>query len=180
MKKLTELKSSELAALVSSLSPRPLADLLNASRHGFDALVGLEYSHASPRRVSGVLRVEEKHVQPYGLVHGGVYASVAESACSVGAAIEALTGGMKALGVESSCRFLQGSRPGEILKVDAVPSEEPAGERRRVWTARITDTKGRICAESRVVLALLEEGRKVGGEKLSLRTELDDGSSGAH
>ena len=180
MENIADLEPGELAELVAGLPPGPLAELLNANRRGFDALVGLSFSHASPQHVRGTLQTEEKHVQPYGLVHGGVYASLAESACSVGAGICALPSGLKAVGIENRCRFVRGSRPGDQLTVEARPADGDGEAGRRIWTARITDAQGRLCAESRVVLALVDEGREIGGDRLSLRRGMDSVGSGAH
>jgi 1,4-dihydroxy-2-naphthoyl-CoA hydrolase len=161
---------AEMEKLLETLSPEQLAQRITAGLPGFDFLVGLSYLYASPTRVAATLEASEQHVQPYGLVHGGVYCSMAESVCSLGAALWALPKGLKVLGVENHCRFLRGVRAGESLAVEARPKEEQKGQR-LVWRASITDGRGRICAQGLVTIAVLEKGREVAGQELKLQVE---------
>ncbi len=79
----------------------------------------------------------------HGLVHGGVYAAMLESVCSVGAALAKLARGHNAVRLEKATRFRRGTRVGARLRAEAVPAPE-AGDRAR-WLATITDEAER-CA----------------------------------
>ncbi|MGA3185330.1 MAG: esterase, partial [Candidatus Dormibacteria bacterium] len=56
---------------------------------GFIGLLGLQFDEVTPTRVTAHLEIGEQHLQPYGLVHGGVYAAVAETLASIGAMVAA-------------------------------------------------------------------------------------------
>ena len=51
----------------------------------FDYLIGHKFVEVSDKAVTSTLEVKDIHKQPGGLVHGGVYCSMAESSCSFGA-----------------------------------------------------------------------------------------------
>ena len=53
---------------------------------GFDGLYGLELTELTDERVRGRVAVSDEIKQPAGLVHGGVYAAIAESLASYGTA----------------------------------------------------------------------------------------------
>jgi len=61
--------------------------MLNAGRGGFEVALGLTFTRASPDEVACEVPVRPHTLQPYGLVHGGVYAAIVETLASVGAAL---------------------------------------------------------------------------------------------
>jgi acyl-coenzyme A thioesterase PaaI-like protein len=64
----------------ATAAPRPtLEDLNRWMVVGFDRLYGLELDALSDLEVSAHVRIAEQHKQPMGIVHGGLYASIAES-----------------------------------------------------------------------------------------------------
>ncbi len=73
---------------------------------GFDNLYGLEVTELSAERAAGRVVVRDELKQPAGLVHGGVYASIAESLASLGTAVKVIPEGKMAMGLSnqtSSC-----------------------------------------------------------------------------
>lgn len=58
---------------------------LNACLCGQDEHLGLRYTRLDQEVIAGELHVSERHLQPMGLVHGGVYAAMAESLGSIAA-----------------------------------------------------------------------------------------------
>ncbi len=74
---------------------------------GYDHLYGLELLELSePRCVPGC-RVRDELKQPAGLVHGGVYASLAESVTSLATAFVVMPEGSMAMGLSNSTNFLR-------------------------------------------------------------------------
>lgn len=117
----------------------------------FDSLLGTEVVSASADRVELALQVADHHKQPYGLVHGGVYASLAETAASFGAALGSPSGG--AVGLSNHTDFLTATRGGR-LRVVATPLH--TGRRIQLWEVRITRDDGRLAAHSKVRLFNVE------------------------
>jgi uncharacterized protein (TIGR00369 family) len=60
---------------------------LNEHLGGYNRAMGLRITRASPDEVEAEVVVGERHLQPYGVVHGGVHAGMIEAACSTGAAL---------------------------------------------------------------------------------------------
>ena len=86
--------------------------------HGFDGLYGLEVSELSPERVAGSVTVRDELKQPAGLVHGGVYAAIAESLASIATAI-AVGGDHKlAMGLSNQTSFLRPIPDGTVPAFD--------------------------------------------------------------
>ena len=99
---------------------RDFAAEMNETRGGFNAAMGLRFVRATRSEVVAELTIGANHSQPYGIVHGGVHAGIIETVCSVGAAIDAETNGLTAVGLENSTTFLHAARNG-VLRVTARP-----------------------------------------------------------
>lgn len=158
----------EIARMMMGLPPAERAALMNSGIMGFDRLLGLRFVTVDGAEVVAEVAVTDRHVQPYGLVHGGVYATIGESVCSVGAAFSVMAEGKNAVGAENTTRFHRGCRPGTTLTAIARPMEGARSASQRVWEAVITDGAGRRCATSRVTIAVLEPGRRIAGEDVGL------------
>ncbi|WP_245797306.1 PaaI family thioesterase [Corynebacterium aquilae] len=108
-------------------------DIQNLTAHpvGLDAHLGVRYHSVSPTELVASMVVSEHHLQPAGLVHGGVYCALAESAGSVlGMAVLQARGEEDAdamvVGVNNSTDFLHPVKSGVI---DVVATVITAGRR---------------------------------------------------
>jgi 1,4-dihydroxy-2-naphthoyl-CoA hydrolase len=117
----------------------------------FDSYYGLEIDEASDQLVRGRVVVQEHHKQPTGVVHGGVYASVAEAFASYGTTLGVLQDEMVGLGMSNHSSFL---RPiaGGTIHAEARPRHR--GRTTWIWDVDLTDDDGRVCAVSRVTIAV--------------------------
>jgi 1,4-dihydroxy-2-naphthoyl-CoA hydrolase len=158
-----------LQQLVDTLAPEDLAALMPMG--GFEKLLGLRYTFVSPARVEAVLQATPELVQPYGLVHGGVYCALAESVCSVGAALVVLPTGQSAVGVSNRTEFKRAVRAGHAIDVVAEPLRIEG--RDHTWRATMT-VGGEVCAVGEVVVRALPQGTRLAGEAVAL-----SGASGA-
>ncbi|MEA2152909.1 MAG: 1,4-dihydroxy-2-naphthoyl-CoA hydrolase [Solirubrobacteraceae bacterium] len=129
----------------------PTAEQLNAAVRGFDRLYGLELLGYSDGAVSAQVRVRDEIKQPAGLVHGGVYASIAESMASMATALAVMPNGNTAMGLSNSTSFL---RPVTEGVVHALASVIHRGRTTWVWDVRFTDDAGRSCAVTRMTIAV--------------------------
>jgi uncharacterized protein (TIGR00369 family) len=143
----------------------PVAAMLNDNLDGWNRAMGLRFVKASADEVVAEVPVDDRHRQPYGLVHGGVYAGIVETTCSVGAALHALPSGRSTVGLENSTSFLHGTRGG-TLTVTARPVSR--GSRTQVWEATVSDDTGRAVATGRVRLLCLDPGAAVAGRTVKL------------
>ena len=114
----------------------------------FDALYGLEIEAATAEVARGSVPVTDGVRQPAGLVHGGVYASMAESLAV--AATEAATG-RTAAGHSSQTSFL---RPITEGTVHAEGRPRHQGRSTWVWEFDVTADDGRLCALVRMTVTV--------------------------
>ena len=147
------------------MSAGDMVAMINGHLGGFANTIGLRFTDASPDQVAAELEIDERHLQPYGLVHGGVLAGMVETLCSVGAAINVLDEGKNTVGLENSTSFLRAVRAG-VLHGAARP--EHRGRRSQVWSAEIRDDRGRLVATGRVRLLVLETGASAAGSEVRL------------
>jgi uncharacterized protein (TIGR00369 family) len=95
----------------AATNPPPALDL---SESGLDRALGTELVTASAEEVTLRLRIGSQHLQPHGIVHGGVWASLAETAAAIGAT---LNSSRHVVGLENHTSFLNPVREGEVLVV---------------------------------------------------------------
>jgi len=145
--------------------PENVIDLINERLGGYNSVIGLRFVEASPDRFVAALEIDERHRQPYGLVHGGVYAGMIESLCSTGAALSVWNEGKNTVGLENTTAFLRAVRSG-TLRGTARPLAR--GRRSHVWEAEIKDDRDRLVASGRVRLMVLDSGAEADGETVTL------------
>jgi 1,4-dihydroxy-2-naphthoyl-CoA hydrolase len=121
--------------------------------HGFDALYGLEITEISDEMARGKVVVREELKQPAGLVHGGVYAAIAEALASFGTAVAVVPEGQLAVGLSNQTSFLRPILDGTI---NATAVRKHRGRTTWVWEVEITDDRGRLCVLTRVTIAVRE------------------------
>ena len=124
---------------------------LASSLMGFDALYGLEVLSATDEEVRAQVRVRDELRQPAGLVHGGVFASIAESMCSLATWVAVHENGQSAQGLSNQTSFL---RPIVDGTVHAAARARHRGRTTWVWEVEITDDAGRLCSLVRTTLAV--------------------------
>ena len=119
---------------------------------GFNNHMGFEWVSATPTEVVMEWTVGKHHLQPHGIVHGGVHCGVVESICSVGAGLAARerghTGGV--VGLENHTSFVRAVREGTRLRARATPVTR--GRTTQVWHAEIRDEAGTLVATGSVRL----------------------------
>lgn len=117
----------------------------------FDATLGLEYDEVSADAMQAHCAVSERLLQPGGLVHGGVFASIAESLASFGTMLGVAESGNVALGQSNTTSFLRPIGEGTI-HAEARPRHR--GRSSWIWDVDIRDDAGALCAISRVTVAV--------------------------
>ena len=117
----------------------------------FDSLYGLQVGEITPERVTATVAVSNKVKQPMGLVHGGVYASIAEAMASMGTARVVVPEGMAAQGLSNQTSFLRPILEGTI---HATATRRHKGRTTWIWEVDITDDAGRLCAIVRMTIAV--------------------------
>ena len=108
--------------------------------------LGLRITDVAADRVVATWTASAKHHQPYGIVHGGVHASVVETLGSVGSAMWFGDRG-KVVGVNNSTDFYRAVREGEMTSV-ATPIHQ--GRTQQVWVVETKDADGRLVSRGQL------------------------------
>jgi 1,4-dihydroxy-2-naphthoyl-CoA hydrolase len=114
-------------------------------------LLGLEgYEFDGEEIATARMPVHDGVRQPFGIVHGGAYAALAESIVSR-ATFEGTDDGMAAIGQANESIFLRPIRSGTV---NARARVLHRGRTSWVWDVEMTDDEGRLCATSRMIIAV--------------------------
>ena len=116
-----------------------------------DGVLGIEILDADPEIAHARMEVSDAVRQPYGIVHGGAYAAMAETLASATTAMAVYNDGMIAVGQSNHTSFL---RPISSGTVHAEARRRHRGRTSWVWEVDCTDDEGRLCALVRVTMAV--------------------------
>lgn len=118
---------------------------------GLSDLIGVEYLEFDGDRVRGRFEVTRDVMQPFGIVHGGALATLAESLCSRATFEQVASDGMVAMGQSNNASFL---RPISSGHVNAEAVARHRGRTTWIWDCELTDDDGRLCALVRMTIAV--------------------------
>jgi len=116
---------------------------------GLVALLGLRVEHVSADQVVISWTVDERHLQPQGVVHGGVYCAVNETAASVAGSVWFGERG-RVVGVANVTDFIRQAETGATLTATASPVHR--GRLQQLWSIETYDANGRLVARGQVRL----------------------------
>lgn len=116
-----------------------------------DGTIGTEVIEIGQNFISGRLPVADRVLQPYGIVHGGAIAALAESLTSMATAREVMEQGKIAMGQELNVSFM---RPITRGHVNAYCRLRRKGRTAWNWEVEVSDDDGRVCALLRATIAV--------------------------
>jgi uncharacterized protein (TIGR00369 family) len=116
---------------------------------GWSGAMKLRYTIASGDEVACEFEIGDEHLQPFGLVHGGVHCGVIETVTSIGATLHVKDRGQEAVGLENTTSFVRAARSGKLF---ATAKPISRGRTNQLWEAWIRDSDDRLIAQGRVRL----------------------------
>jgi uncharacterized protein (TIGR00369 family) len=118
---------------------------------GLSGLIGVEYLELGTETARGRVEVTDDLRQPQGVVHGGVFATLAESLCSRATWEAVRDDGMVALGQANQATFI---RPIADGHVSAKATARHRGRTTWIWDCELSDDHDRLCALVRMTIAV--------------------------
>lgn len=115
----------------------------------FASATGLVVDEAGPTRVVGHVELGPEHLTPWGIVHGGLYATVVESVASIGASAAVKDQGKVAVGLTNTTNFLKSLHAGRVQVVATALSQRRTHQ---LWTVELTDGDGQLVAHGQLRL----------------------------
>ena len=117
-------------------------------------VLGIEITDFGPDYFCGKMPVDHRTVQPYGLLHGGASAVLAESLGSIAGGMKVNRDTQTVVGVEINCNHLRSARDGWVYG-KATPVK--IGRKIQVWNIEIKNDDGKMVAVSRLTLAVIDK-----------------------
>src|ERR1700733_5830394 len=114
------------------------------------ALLEIQFDEVQPTRVSGSVAADERHHQPWGLVHGGLYTSAIETFATIGAFEAVKDRGQQAVGVSNITDFV---RPHKNDRLQGPTTAIEQGRTQQLWQVEIRrPDDGKLVARGQVRL----------------------------
>ena len=128
---------------------------------GLNGVLGIEFVEVTEDGCVARVELDERHMQPYGIVHGGVYSALVEVTASMSAAVWAVGQGISgAVGVNNNTDFIKATRDG-VLVATATPVHR--GQSQQIWAVEVRDEESeRLRARGQVRLVNISNPDTVG------------------
>ena len=133
---------------------KALQKLNDFQKNTITELLGIEITDFGPDYFCGKMPVDHRTVQPYGLLHGGASAVLAESLGSIAGGMQVNRDTQTVVGVEINCNHLRSARDGWVYG-KATPVK--IGRKIQVWNIEINNDDGKMVAVSRLTLAVIDK-----------------------
>lgn len=116
--------------------------------------LGIEFLKIGNDYLTGRMPVNEKTIQPHGMLHGGASVSLAETLGSVAATLTIDPNEKICLGMEINSNHIKGVREGHVIG-KATPIH--IGKTTQIWEIRITNSDNQLINISRLTLAIIDK-----------------------
>ena len=133
---------------------KALQKLNDFQKNTITKVLGIEITDFGPDYFCGKMPVDHRTVQPYGLLHGGASAVLAESLGSIAGGMKVNRDTQTVVGVEINCNHLRSARDGWVYG-KATPVK--IGRKIQVWNIEIKNDDGKMVAVSRLTLAVIDK-----------------------
>ena len=114
--------------------------------------IGIEITDIGDDFICGKMPVDERTTQPFGLLHGGASAALAETLGSIGGGIKVYSNSETVVGIEINANHLKSVRDGWVYG-KATPIR--IGKKIQVWNIEITNEDDDLICVSRLTLAVI-------------------------
>ncbi|RAJ02243.1 1,4-dihydroxy-2-naphthoyl-CoA hydrolase [Chitinophaga skermanii] len=116
--------------------------------------IGIEFTEIGADYLRAMMPVDKRTKQPYGLLHGGASAALAETIGSVASALIINPEKQICVGLEINANHIRGVKEGYV---HAIAKPLHIGGTTHVWDIRITDDEHKLVCVSRLTVAILKK-----------------------
>ena len=134
-------------------SSMTLEQLQSLGQGGMASLIGIEFTEIGENFLKAKMPVDQRTRQPYGILHGGASAALAETLGSVASAFVIDTDQFYCVGLEINANHIRAAREGWVYGI-ATPLH--LGRTTHVWDIKITDDQDKLVCVSRLTVAILK------------------------
>jgi 1,4-dihydroxy-2-naphthoyl-CoA hydrolase len=116
--------------------------------------LGIWFSEIGENCLKATMPVDNNTRQPYGLLHGGASAVLAETLGSVASSLCIDTEKQICVGLEINCNHVRGKKDGVVT---GIVTPLHMGASTHVWDIKIHDEKDKLICVSRLTVAILKK-----------------------
>lgn len=133
----------------------PTLAALNAlNKNNMIAHLGIEFTEIGADFLRARMPVDQRTLQPYGLLHGGASVTLAETLGSSASAL-CVDGGKAVVGIEINANHVRGAKSGWVI---GTARALHIGRSTHVWDIRIENEEGKLVCVSRLTVAIIGKG----------------------
>lgn len=126
----------------------------NSAQKNMGDFLDIKFEHISRDKITASMPVDERTIQPFGVLHGGASVVLAETLASVGGWFLLKDEHKTVVGIEINANHLRSVKKGGMVTGTARPVS--VGRRIQVWEIKIADERGKLVCTSRCTLAVIE------------------------
>jgi 1,4-dihydroxy-2-naphthoyl-CoA hydrolase len=116
--------------------------------------LGIKITDFGDGYISGKMPVDERTIQPFGFLHGGASAALAETLGSIAGGMKVDHEGKTVVGIEINCNHLRSVRSGWV---NGIAKPIKLGKKIQVWNIEIKNDNDDLVAVSRLTLAVIDK-----------------------
>ena len=132
-------------------------EMLNAaSRNTLAGHLGIEFTEVGPDYLCGRMPVDERTRQPFGILHGGASAALAETLGSIASTLCLDLSEQYPVGLEINANHI---RPVESGYVYGTAKAVHLGRRTHIWDIRIVNEAGKPVCVSRLTVMVVNRNQ---------------------
>jgi 1,4-dihydroxy-2-naphthoyl-CoA hydrolase len=134
--------------------PTDVTELNNHSKNTMAEWLDIKFTEIGPDFLKATMPVNARTHQPYGLLHGGASAALAETIGSVAAWFTIDRAKYICVGIEINCNHIRGKNSGTVT---ATAKPLHIGATTQVWDIKITDEREKLICVGRLTIAVLKK-----------------------
>lgn len=115
--------------------------------------LGIRFDSFDGKHIQGSIEIGPLHLQPVGVVHGGVYISLAETLAGAGSMLLVESEGKLAFGTTVNSQHIASVSEGKLIATGEIIHQ---GINKHIWDISITDESGKLISISRVTNSIKE------------------------
>jgi len=131
-----------------------ISELNKLSENTMGQVLDIKFTEIGPDYLKATMPVCSKTHQPYGLLHGGASAALAETIGSVASSLVIDRDKQICVGIEINCNHIRGKKDGVVT---AIATPLHVGASTHVWDIKINDEQGKLVCVSRLTVAILKK-----------------------
>ena len=116
--------------------------------------LGIQIIEINGNSITATMPVDQRTIQPQGILHGGASVALAETVGSISANLTIDHSKQYCVGLEINANHIRAVRSGFVT---AVSNPLHIGRSTQVWEIRITDEKSKLVCVSRLTVAILNK-----------------------